>query len=72
VIVFTVYTGDDFNLSVSEVKFSAEQSSASVCIPIHDDNLKEGNETFGVLLSIPDNTTIIPGQHIMASVTILG
>ncbi|XP_065902914.1 FRAS1-related extracellular matrix protein 2-like [Dysidea avara] len=67
----TSATGGDFNSSVSEVKFSERQSSASVCIPIYDDSLKEGNETFGVLLSVPDDTTMIPGQHVMASVTII-
>jgi len=54
------------------VELSAGQSKASVCILIHDDYLKEGNETFGVFLSAPNNTSLISGQQVMATVTILG
>jgi len=52
--------------------FGAGRSNTSVCIPIHDDCLKEGNETFNVLLSVPDSTALIPGQDVLASITILG
>jgi len=48
------------------------QTKAGICIPIYDDYLKEGNETFIVLLSVPNNAALIPGQHVVASITILG
>ena len=65
-------TGDDFSSLVSVAKFSVGQSNTSVCIPIRDDCLKEGNETFSVLLNVPNNTALIPGQLVMATITILG
>jgi len=70
--MYYLCTGGDFSSSVSVANFSVGQSNASVCIPIRDDCLKEGNETFGVLLSIPNNNALIPGQHVMANITIIG
>jgi len=67
-----VYPGKDFNSSVCVVKFSVAQANATVCIPIYDDYLKEGNETFSVLLSVPDDTALIPGQYVIASIVIVG
>ena len=65
-------TGEDFNSSVLVVNFNVGQDKAVTCIPIYADSLEEGDETFSILLSSPSNTVLIPGQHLMASVTILG
>ena len=70
--MYYLWAGGDFTSSVSVANFSAGQSNASVCISIHDDCLKEGNETFSVLLSVPDNNALIPGQHVLATITIIG
>ena len=67
-----IYTGGDFNSSVCVVKFSVGQIRSSVCIPIHDDTVKEGNEMFYVLLSVPNTSGLVSGHRTMARIIIYG
>jgi len=67
-----MYTGDDFSTSVHVVKFSVGQIISTVCIPVHDDSLNEGNEYFYILLCVPNTAEPVPGQRVMARVIIYG
>jgi len=48
------------------------QRLSSVCIPIHDDSLKEGNEFFYILLCVPNTAGPVPGGRVMAKIIIYG
>ena len=48
------------------------QSRTSVYIPINDDAVREGNEVFYVLLSVPSSAALVPGKNLIARVTIFG
>ena len=72
-INYTYHTGEsDFNSSVKVVRFDEGQSEVSTCITLYDDQLLEGDEVFSVLLSIPNVTTLEPGPHVLATITIVG
>ena len=43
----------DFEAEVLQVTFLPGQSNSSVCVIIIDDDIREGNEYFHLLLSIP-------------------
>ena len=68
-LLFTLITARDFNSSVKVIRFAKGQHKVSTCITIYDDQLLE---VFSVLLSVPNVTTIVPGQYVLACVTIKG
>ena len=62
----------DFNSSVRVVRFNEGDSESSTCITLSDDQLREGDEVFSVLLIVPNISTVEPGPQVLATVTILG
>ena len=62
----------DFNSSVRVVRFKKGDSEVSTCITLYDDQLREGDEVFSVLLSVPNVTTLEPGKDMLAKITIMG
>ncbi|MEC9282790.1 MAG: CUB domain-containing protein [Bdellovibrionota bacterium] len=49
-------SGTDFNLADSSISILAGNTSATLSIPINDDNLYEGNEQFNVSLALSSGT----------------
>ena len=62
----------DFNSSVRVVRFNEGDSESSTCITLSDDQLREGDEVFSVLLIVPNISTVEPGPQVLATITILG
>ena len=58
----------DYATTVGTLRFAAGETSKTFIIPIVNDVLVEGNETFQVLLRLPSGTTL--GSPSVASVTI--
>ena len=54
------------------VRFNEGDSEVSTCITLYDDQLREGDEVFSVLLSVPNVTTLQPGPQVLAAINILG
>jgi len=47
----TATPGDDFEMVSGTLRFSDGETSRVFCVSIHDDELQEGNETIGLILS---------------------
>jgi|GEM_PF-922250 len=60
----TAVTPDDFTDTTGTVTIAAGQTSAIISVPIVNDTLDEGNETFTVNLSNAVNATIVDPQGI--------
>src|ERR1044071_887389 len=58
----------DYALSIGTLRFAAGESSKTIFIPIIDDNIADGNETFTLTLSNPSGATL--GTTTSAVVTI--
>ena len=58
----------DFAVSLDTLTFAAGETSTTLTIPIIDDSLAEGNETFSVVLSNPTGATL--GTPFTATVSI--
>ena len=67
---FTV--GSDFGSGPFIVSFSAGSTTSRVNVPITDDQLLEGDETFAAQLQIPSNVpdTVVRGENAVAQVVI--
>ena len=66
----------DFESGIYMTTFQPGQSRSSVCIVIIDDEIREGNEKFRLLLSIPKTVkkklNIWAGRPLFADVKIIG
>ena len=65
----------DFESEVYRTTFKPGQSQSSVCIVIIDDEFREGNEKFRLLLAIPKTTqklNVWAGKPSYADVKIIG
>ncbi len=58
----------DYATSIGTLRFAAGESSKTIFIPIVDDNITDGNETFNITLSNPSGATL--GSTTSAVVTI--
>ena len=67
---FTV--GSDFGSGPFTASFPAGSTTSSVKVPITDDQLQEGDETFTAQLQIPSNVpdTVVRGENAVAQVVI--
>ena len=67
---FTV--GSDFGNGPFTALFPAGSTTSSVNVPITDDQLQEGDETFAAQLQIPSNVldTVVRGENAVAQVVI--
>ena len=67
---FTV--GSDFGSGPFTASFPAGSTTSSVKIPITDDQLQEGDETFTAQLQIPSDVpdTVVRGENAVAQVVI--
>ena len=67
---FTV--GSDFGSGPFIASFPAGSTTSSVNVPITDDQLLEGDETFAAQLQIPSNVpdTVVRGENAVAQVVI--
>ena len=54
--------GSDYEASSGSLSFAPGETSKTITVAITNDNLFEGNETFSVNLSNPDNATIVDAQ----------
>ena len=65
---FTV--GSDFGSGPFTASFPAGSTTSSVNVPITDDQLQEGDETFAAQLQIPSNVpdTVVRGENAVAQV----
>ncbi len=62
------YARCDYSTTLDTLTFAAGETSKTFTIPIIDDSFAEGNETFGVSLSIP--SSVVLGVPAFATVTI--
>jgi hypothetical protein len=67
----TATSGPDYTATSGTLTFAAGETSKTVNIPIFNDNIYEGNETFSVLLSNPSGGTIEIQSPESAVVTIV-
>ena len=70
-----ILTNEDFESGIYTANFVPGQSRSSVCIVVIDDDIREGNETFGLLLAIPIPTqklNVSAGNPSFADVKIIG
>ena len=67
---FTV--GSDFGSGPFTASFPAGSTTSSVNVPITDDQLQEGDDTFAAQLQIPSNVpdTVVRGENAVAQVVI--
>ena len=67
---FTV--GSDFGSGPFTASFHAGSTTSSVNVPITDDQLQEGDETFAAQLQIPSDVpdTVVPEENAVAQVVI--
>ena len=67
---FTV--ASDFGSGPFIASFPAGSTTSSVNVPITDDQLQEGDETFAAQLQIPSNVpdTVVRGENVVAQVVI--
>jgi len=77
VIICLLVSADvDFKSGTYRTTFKPGQSRSSVCIVIIDDDIREGNEKFRLLVSIPKNVqrklNIWAGRPFFADVKIIG
>ena len=74
-IIFVSHTAsEDYNSTQLVVTFAEGASSATIQVPIVDDNQFEGNEDFRASLSVPagiEGITVSVGDKDMATVTIV-
>ena len=74
-IIFVTHTAsEDYNSTQLVVTFAEGASSATIQVPIVDDNQFEGNEDFRASLSVPagiEGITVSVGDKDMATVTIV-
>ncbi|MEO8033044.1 MAG: Calx-beta domain-containing protein [Acidobacteriota bacterium] len=66
----TASAGADYTTTGGTLSFAAGQTSATFVVPILDDTLVEGNETFNVALSAPSLGSVL-GAQLSAVVTII-
>jgi parallel beta-helix repeat protein len=66
----TATAGSDFTSTSGTLSFADGESSKTITIPILEDNIFEGSETFSVALSSPTNGTAL-GNFPTATVTII-
>ncbi len=58
----------DYAISIGTLRFAAGEASKTIYIPIVDDNITDGNETFTITLSNPSGATL--GSNTSATVNI--
>ena len=66
----TAMAGSDFTTKSGTVTFTANQTTKTINVPIINDSLVEGNETFNFEISLPANPTVSLGAQKAAVVTI--
>ena len=66
-------SGNDFNSTTQAVTITAGTNSSMVNIPVTDDNIVEGDETFSMSLTVPSSLGpgITTGTITSATVTII-
>ena len=66
-------SGNDFNSTTQAVTITAGTNSSMVNIPVTDDNIVEGDETFSMSLTVPSllGPGITTGTITSATVTII-
>ena len=65
----------DFNNDPLQVTFQPSESQHNICVVIIDDDIREGNEKFRLILSIPDSVKALgvwTGYPYYADVVITG
>jgi len=60
----TALAGSDFTTTAGTLTFLPGQTTATISVPIINDNMPEPNETFTVSLSSPSNATIADGTGV--------
>jgi len=74
--VFTLSADIDFESEMYRTTFKPGQSRSSVCIVIIDDDIREGNEKFRLILAIPKiaqkKLNVWAGRPFFADVKIIG
>ena len=70
---YVIPLGNDFNSAAQTVTIIAGTNSSMVNIPVKDDNIVEGDETFSMSLTVPSSfgPGIITGTITSATVTII-
>ena len=73
VYLLTIPSGNDFTSTTQTVIIIAGTNSSMVNIPVTDDNIVEGDETFSMSLTVPSSLGpgITTGTIISATVTII-
>lgn len=71
--VFVIISGNDFTSTVQTVTIVAGTNSSMVNIPVTDDSIVEGDETFSMSLTVPSSLGpgIATGTITNATVTII-
>lgn len=64
-----ILANEDFETDILQVNFLPGQSHSNACVIIIDDDIREGNENFYLLLSVPYN---VSAQPYYADVQIIG
>ena len=76
ILLFTHIADVDFESGIYRTTFKPGQSRSSVCIVIIDDDIREGNEKFRLLVAIPKsvqkNLNVWAGKPFFADVKIIG
>ena len=70
---FVILLDNDFNLTTQTVTITAGTNSSMVNIPVTDDNIVEGDETFSMSLTVPSSLGpgITTGTITSAVITII-
>ena len=73
IYLLLIPSGNDFNSATQTVTIIAGTNSIMVNIPVTDDNIVEGDETFSMSLTVPSSfgPGIITGANTSATVTIV-
>ena len=68
-----ILSANDFNSATQTVTITAGATSSTVNIPVTDDDIVEGNETFSITLTVPSSLApgITTGAITGATVTII-
>ena len=74
-ICFNIAAGKNFQKDALQVTIQPGQSHSNVCVAIIDDDIKEQNKTFSLILSIPHSVQTLgvqTGYPYYADVLVIG
>ena len=70
-----ILVNKDFESGIYRTTFKPGQSHSNICVVIIDDDIREGNEMFQLLLAIPKQTqklNVSVGKPFLISINIIG